>query len=150
MRMILWGASGDRAKTVTEAPVPRPMEGTGFLDMMEEPPTPLPSWLTEEDIQVYADEYAHSGFFGPVSWYRNFDRNFESGKDLTPALATMPTFFIGGDRDGVIANRGGVEAQKDVLPDFRGNVIIPEAGHWTQQERPAEFNAALLDFLATV
>jgi pimeloyl-ACP methyl ester carboxylesterase len=150
MRMILWGASGDRAKTVTSMPEPRPMEGTGFLDMMEEPPTPLPSWLTEEDIQVYADEYAHSGFFGPVSWYRNFDRNYESGKDLTPALATMPTFFIGGDRDGVIANRGGVEAQKDVLPDFRGNVIIPEAGHWTQQERPEEFNAALLGFLNTV
>jgi pimeloyl-ACP methyl ester carboxylesterase len=62
----------------------------------------------------------------------------------------MPTFFIGGDRDGVIANRGGVDAQADVLPDFRGSVIIPEAGHWTQQETPDAFNEALLGFLKTV
>jgi len=150
MRMILWGASGDRAKTVTSVPESRPMQGTGFLDMMEEPPDPLPAWLTEEDIQVYADAYAKSGFFGPVSWYRNFDRNFESGKDLSADLVTMPSFFIGGDRDGVIANRAGVDAMKDVLPDFRGSVIIPEAGHWTQQEAPEAFNEALLGFLRTV
>jgi pimeloyl-ACP methyl ester carboxylesterase len=150
MRMILWGASGDRAKTITSIPEPRPMKGTGFLDMMEEPPSPLPAWLTEEDLKVYAAAYAHSGFFGPVSWYRNFDRNFESGKDLSADLVTMPSFFIGGDRDGVIANRAGVDAMKDVLPDFRGSVIIPEAGHWTQQETPDAFNEALLGFLKTV
>jgi pimeloyl-ACP methyl ester carboxylesterase len=26
-------------------------------------------------------------------------------------------------------------------------VMIPEVGHWTQQEAPEEFNAALLGFL---
>jgi pimeloyl-ACP methyl ester carboxylesterase len=26
-------------------------------------------------------------------------------------------------------------------------VVLPGCGHWTQQERPAEVNAALLDFL---
>ena len=26
----------------------------------------------------------------------------------------------------------------------------PGCGHWTQQERPAEVNAALLDFLARI
>jgi pimeloyl-ACP methyl ester carboxylesterase len=150
MRMILWGASGDRAKTITELPAPRPAEGTGFLDMMEEPPTPLPSWLTEEDLQVYADGFAKSGFFGPVSWYRNFDRNYETAKDLDPAVMTMPSYFIGGERDGVIANRGMVDAMKDVLPNLKGITLIPESGHWTQQETPAEFNAALLGFLGSL
>jgi pimeloyl-ACP methyl ester carboxylesterase len=150
MRMILWGASGDRAKTVTEAPAPRPAEGTGFLDMMEEPPTPLPSWLTEDDIQIYGDAYAKSGFFGPVSWYRNFDRNYETAKDLDPKLMTMPSYFIGGERDGVIANRAMVDAMKDVLPSFKGITLIPESGHWTQQETPEEFNAALLGFLGSL
>jgi pimeloyl-ACP methyl ester carboxylesterase len=28
--------------------------------------------------------------------------------------------------------------------------MIPGAGHWTQQEAPAEFNAALLGFLRTL
>ena len=150
MRMILWGASGDRAKTVTSVPEPRPAKGTGFLDMMEEPPTPLPGWLTEEDIAVYGDAYAKSGFFGPVSWYRNFDRNYETAKDLDPKVMTMPSYFIGGERDGVIANRAQLDAMKDVLPSFKGVTLIPEAGHWTQQETPVEFNEALLSFLGTL
>ena len=78
------------------------MKGTGFLDMMEEPPSPLPGWLTQEDIDFYAEGYAKNGFFGPVSWYRNFDRNYETAKDLDPKVMTMPSYFIGGERDGVI------------------------------------------------
>ncbi len=33
------------------------------------------------------------------------------------------------------------------LPDFRGGTIVEGAGHWIQQERPDEANAALLSFL---
>jgi pimeloyl-ACP methyl ester carboxylesterase len=118
--------------------------------MMSEPPDPLPAWLTEDDIQVYADAFATSGFFGPVSWYRNFDRNFETAKDLDPAVITMPSFFIAGEKDGVIANRAGVDAMKDVLPNLRGTELIPEVGHWTQQEDPSSFNTALLGFLQSL
>ena len=55
-----------------------PMEGTGFLTMMREPPElpytgPEGPWLTEEDLDDYAAEFGHSGFFGPVSYYRNLD-----------------------------------------------------------------------------
>lgn len=148
MRMILWGASG--GAWTGEPPTRRPAAGTGFLDQMSEPPDPLPAWLTPEDIQVYADGFAKSGFFGPVSWYRNFDRNHETSKDLDPARVSMPSFFIAGEKDGVIANRGGIEAMKELLPDLRGVVLIPEAGHWTQQEAPAEFNHALLGFLGSL
>jgi pimeloyl-ACP methyl ester carboxylesterase len=41
----------------------------------------------------------------------------------------------------------GLERMATLLPGFRGATIIPGAGHWTQQERPAEFNDALLGFL---
>ena len=34
-----------------------------------------------------------------------------------------------------------------VLPGLRGKLIIDGAGHWIQQERPAEVNAALIAFL---
>ena len=34
------------------------------------------------------------------------------------------------------------------VSDLRAEVLVPGAGHWVQQERPAEVNAALLDFLA--
>jgi hypothetical protein len=58
--------------------------------MMEEPPSRLPAWLTDEDIRIYGDAYATSGFFGPVSWYRNSDRNYETAEDLSPNSVTMP------------------------------------------------------------
>ena len=106
--------------------------------------------ITEEDIAVYGDAYAKSGFFGPVSWYRNFDRNYETAKDLDPKVMTMPSYFIGGERDGVIANRAQLDGMAQVLPGFKGMTLIPEAGHWTQQEAPAEFNDALLGFLRTL
>jgi pimeloyl-ACP methyl ester carboxylesterase len=35
-----------------------------------------------------------------------------------------------------------------VVPNLTRTVILPGAGHWTQQERPAEVNTALLEFLA--
>ena len=87
-----------------------------------------------------------SGFFGPISWYRNLDADWALTKDL-PA-PPMPTAFIGGDKDMVIAHRMEyVESMAVMLPDYRGHVIIPGAGHWTQQEKPAEFNAALIQQL---
>jgi pimeloyl-ACP methyl ester carboxylesterase len=36
------------------------------------------------------------------------------------------------------------------LPDFRGSTLIEGAGHWVQQEKPEETNAALLAFLKSV
>jgi pimeloyl-ACP methyl ester carboxylesterase len=38
----------------------------------------------------------------------------------------------------------------DVLTDLREHVVLDGAGHWVQQERPAEVNAALLRFLGSL
>jgi pimeloyl-ACP methyl ester carboxylesterase len=149
MAAVLYGASGDGWRDTP--PEPRPMEGTGFLTMMTEPPDPLPAWLTEDDIRHYADEFAHSGFFGPLSYYRNLDANFEVVKNLPADLVSMPSYFICGSKDGVLLmDPNGVERMKNLLPDFRGAAIIEGAGHWTQQERPGEFNDALVGFLETL
>lgn len=149
MRSILWGASGEMYKGMpTEFP---PMEGTGFLDMFTDVPDRLPTWLTQTDLDHYVEQFTHSGFFGPVSWYRNLDANFEVLKDLSPELISMPSFFIGGDKDGVIAGRPEyVDAMNGLLPNYRGKVMIPGAGHWTQQEAPTQFNEALLGFLRSL
>jgi len=34
-----------------------------------------------------------------------------------------------------------------VAPDLRDVVLIPEIGHWVQQEAPEETNQAMSDFL---
>ena len=33
------------------------------------------------------------------------------------------------------------------VPNLRKTVLIEGSGHWTQQEKPAEVNAVLLEFL---
>ena len=119
MRTVLWAASGDGFQA--DPPTPPPAAGTGWLDVMgaRPPPAELPAWLTEADLAAYVDAFEASGFFGPVSWYRNLDHNHALVKDR-PAPA-MPVWFIGGTRDGVIAYRPGyVEAMAARLPDLRG------------------------------
>ena len=153
MAHVLFNASGDgmaRRTAPTELP---PMEGTGFLSGGSEPP-PLPFhgpegvWLTDADLDEYTREFSHSGFFGPISYYRNLDGNFDVVGGRGAADITMPSFFIGGELDPVNAmDPTGPERMKATLPDFRGSVVIPGAGHWTQQEAPQAFNDALGGFL---
>jgi pimeloyl-ACP methyl ester carboxylesterase len=149
MRATLWGASGD-AYTDEIGPLP-PAEGTGWMDIMPKAPDVLPAWLTEADVQHYAAQFGQSGFFGPISYYRNLDANYERTKDLPPSRITMPSFFIGGTKDFVVTrNMASVDNMDTVLPDYRGRVLLEGAGHWTQQEKPTEFDQALLGFLAQV
>jgi pimeloyl-ACP methyl ester carboxylesterase len=156
MSMVLYGASGEATAGRTMPTELPPMEGTGFLTQMGEPPAlpymgPEGPWLSADDLDVYADDFAHSGFFGPVSWYRNFDRNFELVGGLGAGRISMPSYFITGDVDVVrLMDPTGPERMRNTLPDYRGETIIPGAGHWVQQETPQAFNNALLGFLRTL
>ena len=156
MAKVLWNASGvGFAGRDLSAEVP-PMEGTGFLTMMHEAPArpligPEGRWLSEADLQTYANEFAHSGFFGPISYYRNLDANFDVTNGLGPERVAMPTYFIGGTDDVVnVMDPSGIERMTNLLPDFRRSTVLDGVGHWTQQEAPAAFNDALLGFLHTL
>ena len=157
MARTLWTVSGANLGSMEAPPspggmvLPVPAAGTGFLTMMVDPPDQAarPSWLSDADLDIYGEAFGRSGFFGPLSYYRNLDRNWELTKDLPAERVSMPALFIAGDRDPVITgNPAGVEAMKELLPDLRDVVLVPGAGHWTQQEEPERVNAALLDFLA--
>ena len=147
LRTIMWAASADMfGPPPAELP---PMEGTGFIDALAAAttvPAGVPPWITAGEFGAYVDQFTASGFFGPLSWYRNLDADYEQTKDL-PAPA-MPCAFIGGRQDPVIAHRPEyVESMVGLLPDFRGTTWIDDAGHWTQQEQPKAFNSALFDVL---
>lgn len=158
MRTVLWSASGEAFAGVLARgalPDPLPAAGNGFLDSMVHMagPTPdeLPAWLSAADLATYVTSFRTSGFFGPVSWYRNLDAHYELTSVISPEVMTMPSFFIGGTHDGVIAGREEMLIPMEtLLPGYRGKAMIPGAGHWTQQEAPAEFNAALLGFLGSL
>ena len=121
----------------------------GFLGTHAAPPT-LPAWVTEADIAFYAGEFARSGFRGGLNWYRNIDRSWELFAPWTGAAVTVPALYIAGDRDMVLSFKGMdrlLPALKHFIPNLRETIILPGCGHWTQQERAAEVNAALIGFL---
>jgi pimeloyl-ACP methyl ester carboxylesterase len=120
-------------------------DGRGFADRLPEP-AGLPAWLSQEELDHYAEEFERTGFTGGLNWYRNLDRNWELTPELEGAKVEVPARFIGGADDPVLVMTPPA-VQEGFLADDRGTVIIEGAGHWVQQEKPDEVNAALLEFL---
>ncbi|MFF9785782.1 MULTISPECIES: alpha/beta fold hydrolase [Streptomyces] len=113
-------------------------------------PSLLPGWLTEADLATFAGQFSTSGFTGGLNWYRNLDRNWELTTAWQDAPITPPSLYLSGERDSVrgIYPPDFLDNPDVIVPNLRGVVDIPDSGHWTQQERPAEVNKALLDFLS--
>ena len=113
-------------------------------------PTELPGWLSQEDLDYYVGEFERAGFRGGINYYRNFHRNWETTPQLEGVKVAQPSLFIAGEKDVVIAG-----ATKEALEgsigrateDLRGVHLIPDVGHWVQQESPDEVNRLLIDFL---
>jgi pimeloyl-ACP methyl ester carboxylesterase len=148
-RKILYTLSGDYAGAAAIPVIPA---GLGMLDVTADP-AELPAWLTQQDIDFFVAEFAESGFTGPLNWYRNLDRNWELMASWQHAPIGVPAQFIAGDKDMVISFLGGepmIAALRDIVPKLAEPVLLPGCGHWTQQERPAEVTAAMLEFLRTL
>lgn len=149
LRAFFYSASG-AARLEGPAMALAPRSGTRLRDTLRPGPEHLTGWLTEEDLDVYARAFEEGGFFGPLSYYRNMDANWLRTKDVPAATLAMPTGFLTGSLDPVKGMfRNADETMAEVLPDFRGTTEVEGAGHWVQQERPDEVNAALLEFLST-
>ncbi|MFO1013934.1 MAG: alpha/beta hydrolase [Caulobacteraceae bacterium] len=113
-------------------------------------PNPFPAWLSKADEDYFVGEFEKSGFFGPISRYRNHDQDFSFQRAFQGRKIEQPALFIGGKRDLVLSMFGNIDLtaiMKAVMPDLRGCTILDGCGHWTQQERPAEVNALLIPWL---
>ncbi len=77
VRTVLYAGGGEAMANPNPLVTNAPAEGTGFLDILTPPPDVLPSWLTEHDVDVYTEGLRQGGLFGPVSFYRNLDANWE-------------------------------------------------------------------------
>ena len=81
----------------------------------------------------------------PIEYYRNMDRNWELSEAWDDQLITVPCLMICAENDPVLspAMANGMEAR---VPNLT-KVLINDCGHWTQQERPVETNAAMITYL---
>lgn len=133
-----------------------PSEGTGYLDVLKAPP-PLPwDWLSVADMDFYVAAYEREGgektFIGGLNSYRSADDNWRIGAAWADANVNVPATFVCGAEDPVLKmiDPRWREKMAERIPDLRGFEIVPGAGHFVQQERPAETTAAILDFVKGV
>ncbi|MFN4177449.1 alpha/beta fold hydrolase [Phenylobacterium sp.] len=114
-------------------------------------PDPFPAWLTENELDYYVAEFRESGFRGPINRYRNHERDFAWLQGFKDRVIERPALFIGGTKDPASTAFGGIAdpiaAMRPFVPDLRGGHMLEGCGHWTQQERPDEVTALLLDWL---
>ena len=160
IRQLLYWGSGDAPRkapsTMSPAsgrgPVGMVPNGGGFLNPTDAPDQ-LPGWLLESDLDYFADQFRGSGFRGGLNWYRNIDRNWELLAPWYGAKVIVPALYVAGDRD-LVAAFGGMDTLLPMLrkfvPQLRETLMLPGCGHWTQQERPAEVNEAMIRFLKTL
>jgi pimeloyl-ACP methyl ester carboxylesterase len=146
-RVLYWG-SGDAPRTPRTGDVGMVPRTGGFLPFAA--PATLPSWVTEDDVDVYAAEFRRTGFRGGLNWYRNIDRNWELLAPWGGATVTVPALYCAGDRDLVVSFRGMdrlISALRQFVPGLERTLMLPGCGHWTQQERAADVSAAMIEFL---
>lgn len=107
-------------------------------------------WFTDAEVEVYASEYARTGFQAALNLYRRGAQpaltaqlQIFSGKNIE-----VPSCFISGKQDwGPFQNYGALERMRSVCRNLDGPHFIERAGHWVQEEQPEKTLEVLLAFL---
>nr|XP_043608634.1 epoxide hydrolase A-like isoform X2 [Erigeron canadensis] len=121
--------------------------GMEIIDYLETP-SHLPSWITEEELQVYADKFQESGFTGGLNYYRAVDQSWELEAPWQGSKITVPSKLIVGDKDTGFESFTKVyidgDIQKALVPDIE--VVILDGHHFIHQEKSQEVSDQILSF----
>src|SRR5262249_28769126 len=145
LRRFFYALSGDAPQGLLQYLFFGKPASAGVLEGMPDPKA-LPQWLTEADVDYYAQAYKRTGFRGALNRYRNLDRDWKELPQVGATGVKQPALFIGGKRDGAVFF-AGFDPMIKAVPNLRRIILLPDCGHWTQQERPSEVNAEIIAFL---
>ena len=110
-------------------------------------------WLTEPEVEVYATEYARTGFTGALQGYRvrrgGDPKSVAEMRTFWGRSVDVPAIYIAGKSDwGVYQTPGAVDRMRSsACSRMVGFHLVDGAGHWVQQEQPAQVSALMLSFL---
>jgi len=124
--------------------LPPKMRSLSLLKVMARTESSGEPLLTDEERNYFANAFRHSGFTGPINWYRNWTHNWEALEGVSSEI-DIPTLFIGAVDDIVIAPQH-IEAMKPLVKELEIH-MIDNCGHWSQQEHPETVNRLMLDWL---
>jgi epoxide hydrolase 4 len=80
----------------------------------------------------------YRSFLSPQAWLNNWGRS--------PNLITSPTLVLWGEEDHFLSKKLTEGIEQLVNAPYRLK-LLPQCGHWVQQEAPQTVNRELLDFL---
>jgi epoxide hydrolase 4 len=104
-----------------------------------------------EDLQIYQDALSKPGAIGAaLSHYRQAFSAFNWLPQLSQSLPyiSVPTLVLWGEEDALLSKNLTKEMASFVRAPFELK-LIPNCGHWIQQEVPQTVNRELLKFLRT-
>ena len=109
--------------------------------------------MSAADLEFYVGEFSRSGLRGPLNRYRNHERDWSWLQPYKARSVEQPAFFMAGDRDlafNMLGRGDPIELMRRHVPNLQAAEVLPGCGHWTQQERPAEVNTALIPWLRSL
>ncbi|KAL5561424.1 hypothetical protein UlMin_031171 [Ulmus minor] len=115
-------------------------------------PEALPSWLSEEDVNYFAEKFNQKGFTGGLNYYRALDLTWELTAPWTGVQIKVPVMFIIGDLDITYHIPGTKEYihnggfKKDV-PYLQEVIVMEGVAHFINQEKAEEVSAHIYDFI---
>jgi pimeloyl-ACP methyl ester carboxylesterase len=99
--------------------------------------------LSPEEMRVFVDTFARTGFTGGINWYRNWTRNWRRAAGLDHAVK-VPALMIMAENDPVLPP-SAADGMEGLVPDLE-KYLVRDSGHWTQQEKPEEVSAKLIEW----
>jgi len=137
-----------------DAPPEQPIAGVGAsarinlafpqmianYDASHDPRTPI---LSGQEKQVFVDTFKNTGFTGGINWYRNFTRNWQRSEGLDHHVR-VPSLMIMAENDAVLPP-SAADGMERLVPDLE-KYLVRDSGHWTQQEKPEEVSAKLIEW----
>ncbi|TAI65632.1 alpha/beta hydrolase [Bradyrhizobium sp. Leo170] len=109
-------------------------------DAAHDPRTPI---LSPEEKQVFVDAFTKTGFTGGINWYRNMSRNWQRSEGLDHTVR-VPSLMIMAENDAVLPP-SSADGMEKLIPDLE-KYLVGDSGHWTQQEKPEEVSAKLIEW----
>ncbi len=142
------------APRAPDAPPEQPIAGIGAsprvnlafpqmianYDARHDPRTPI---LSADEKKVFVDTFAKTGFTGGINWYRNFTRNWQRSEGLDHTVR-VPSLMIMAENDAVLPP-SAADGMEKLVPDLE-KYLVRDSGHWTQQEKPEEVSAKLIEW----
>jgi pimeloyl-ACP methyl ester carboxylesterase len=109
-------------------------------DVKYDPRTPI---LSPEEKKVFVDTFTKTGFTGGINWYRNMSRNWQRSADIDHTVR-VPSLMIMAENDAVLPP-SAADGMEKIVPDLE-KYLVRDSGHWTQQEKPDEVSAKIIEW----